>query len=116
MSLCEGGRSFKLVILSAAMTGTKVRKTVVSDAETAVSASETILSATKTIVLASKTAVSVAETAVSACETIVSATKTIVSPSETAVSDAQLMGTKTRGYENECQRRAEHECPHDFVY
>ena len=55
--------------LSAAMTGTKLRKMVVSDAETAVSASETAVSDAETAVSASKTAVLDAEMAV--CRTFV---------------------------------------------
>ena len=44
--------------VSAAMTGTKVRKTVVSDAKTAISASETIVSVAETVVLDAETVVS----------------------------------------------------------
>ena len=57
------------MFLSVPVTGTKIRKTIVSDAETAASASET------STVSASETAVSDAETAVLDAETAVSAPK-----------------------------------------
>ena len=70
--------------LSAALMGTKVRKTMVSDAKTAISASETVVSASETVVWVAETAVSNAETLVSDAETVVSDVETAVSVSETA--------------------------------
>ena len=92
---------------------------------TAISASETAVSASETVVSASETAISVVETVVSDAETVVWGAEAVILDAETAVSDTETavsepkrsfrrqndrfgrrMGTKTKGYENECQRRA----------